>query len=219
MCAQNKMQTKQNQHESVMTQLTAENLGIEFEKRAVNPTGFSIWVRTLLQNWRQGTVGVKDRSEVSYSNKKPWKQKGTGRARAGSARSPLWRGGGITFGPQPRTRTLKISKKLKKNVMNSLFWNYLESGNIHLLSWQLPTIKPSTREAYSLLNGLGLLDKKLTLFLSMNDVLNYSSFINIPNVQVLFFDEANAFDVVNGGHWLVLQKDIDSFKEMVSKWD
>jgi len=53
----------------------------------------------------------------------------------------------------------------------------------------------------------------------MDDVLNYSSFVNIPNVQVLFFDEANAFDVVNGVHWLVLQKDIDSFKEMVSKWD
>ena len=67
----------------------------------------SIYIRSLLQNWRQGTVACKGRSDVGYSNKKPWKQKGTGRARAGSARSPLWRGGGVIFGPQPRTRVLK----------------------------------------------------------------------------------------------------------------
>ena len=64
------------------------------------PVAMAIYVRALLQNWRQGTVACKGRSDVSYSNKKPWKQKGTGRARAGSARSPLWRGGGVIFGPQ-----------------------------------------------------------------------------------------------------------------------
>lgn len=219
MCAQNRMQTEQKQHGSLVTQLTADTLGIEFEKRTINPVGFAIWVRALLQNWRQGTVGVKDRSEVSFSNKKPWKQKGTGRARAGSARSPLWRGGGVIFGPQPRTRTLKMSKNLKKGVMNSLLWNFLEAGNIHTLAWQLSSLKPSTKEACSVLKSNKLFDKKITLFLSMDDVLHYSSFINIPNVQVLFFDEVNAFDVVNSNCWLVLQKDIDSFKEMVSKWD
>lgn len=209
----------QNQQGSVVTKLTSENLGISGEKKSVNHVGFAIWVRALLQNWRQGTVGVKDRSEVSFSNKKPWKQKGTGRARAGSARSPLWRGGGVIFGPQPRTRTLKISKKLKKGILSSLLWNYLEAGRIHLLSWQLQSSKPSTKEAYTVLKMNALLDKKITLFLSMDDVLHYSSFANIPHVQVLFFDQANAYDVVTGDHWLVFQKDIDSFKEMVSKWD
>ena len=67
-----------------------------------------------MQNWRQGTVACKGRSDVAFSNKKPWKQKGTGRARAGSARSPLWRGGGVIFGPQPRTRMLKVAKQVKK---------------------------------------------------------------------------------------------------------
>ena len=58
---------------------------------------YAVWVRALMQNWRQGTVGCKSRGEISFSNKKPWKQKGTGRARAGSSRSPLWRSGGVIF--------------------------------------------------------------------------------------------------------------------------
>lgn len=64
-----------------------------------------------------------------------------------------------------------------------------------------------------------MLGKKVTLFLPVDDMLTSASFINIPNVQVLFFDQANAFDVTAGNHWLVLQKDLNSFKEMVSKWD
>lgn len=71
-------------------------------------------MRVYLQNVRQGTVGSKGRSDIAYTNKKPWKQKGTGRARAGSARSPLWRGGGVVFGPQARIKMLKVPKKLSK---------------------------------------------------------------------------------------------------------
>ena len=78
--------------------LSTKELGIETAQPEVSEVSFSNWVRALMQNWRQGTVGCKDRSEVGFSNKKPWKQKGTGRARAGSARSPLWRKGGVVFG-------------------------------------------------------------------------------------------------------------------------
>ena len=100
-----------------MNTLSAKDVNfVEPNNENKSSVGFSIWVRALLQNWRQGTVGSKDRSEVSFSNKKPWKQKGTGRARAGSARSPLWRGGGVVFGPQPRTRVLKTGKQVKRNV-------------------------------------------------------------------------------------------------------
>ena len=218
MCAQKKMQSPVNEH-GAKTSVTLETLGIDVEKNIVNSAGFAIWVRTLLQNWRQGTLGVKGRSEVSYSNKKPWKQKGTGRARAGSARSPLWRGGGVIFGPEPRTRTLKISKKLKKGIMNTLFWQHLEADKIHLIEGQITASKPSTKQAYQLLKNNGMLDKKVSIFVPIDDMLTYASFINIPNAQVLFFDEANAYDVVAGNHWLVFQKDLDSFKEMVSKWD
>src|ERR1700683_4830953 len=82
---------------------------LEIEKREESPKTYATAIRTLIQNWRQGTVGCKDRSEVAYSNRKPWKQKGTGRARAGSLRSPVWRKGGVTFGPQPRVRELSIN--------------------------------------------------------------------------------------------------------------
>src|SRR3989338_6099689 len=91
-----------------------------FSKEGSAPAGFSIVVRQLLQNWRQGTVACQTLAEVTGSNKKPFKQKGTGRARAGTVKSPLWRGGGVIFGPQPRTRTLKVSKKLRQSVSPGL---------------------------------------------------------------------------------------------------
>src|SRR5437588_407352 len=82
--------------------LTAKELALEPAKDRVAPKAFAIAIRTLRQNWRQGTVAVKGRADVSFSNRKPWRQKGTGRARAGSARSPLWRKGGVCHGPQER---------------------------------------------------------------------------------------------------------------------
>src|ERR1700731_1034429 len=83
--------------------ITPQDLSLKTEnRRKDNSKGFAVAIRVLLQNWRQGTVGCKDRSEVWRTGKKPWKQKGTGRARAGTPRSPLWRGGGIIFGPQAR---------------------------------------------------------------------------------------------------------------------
>src|SRR5438105_1375079 len=84
-------------------------------KYGVDSAGFSNYIRSLIQNWRQGTVACKTRGEIAFSNKKPWKQKGTGRARAGSRRSPLWRKGGVIFGPQSRVRTLKVGRAVKQN--------------------------------------------------------------------------------------------------------
>ncbi len=109
-----------------------------------------------MQNWRQGTVGCKDRSEVAFSNKKPWKQKGTGRARAGSARSPVWRGGGVTFGPQPRVRTLQVNKQVKKSVLADIASHYANNGKIVSLNWALSEQRPRTAEAFNALKEAGL---------------------------------------------------------------
>lgn len=200
------------------TALTRGDLGLEIEQREIASAGISINIRQLLQNWRQGTVGCKGRSDVSFSNRKPWKQKGTGRARAGSARSPLWRGGGVIFGPQARVRTLKVSKNLRQGVLNTLVCDYLDKGKIYMLPWDFNGTAPKTSYAYNLLKQSDLSNNKLVLFVSMDDVLVYSSFVNIPNVQVLTFDGVNAFDLMNGKNWVVLQKDLPAFKEMVSKW-
>ena len=110
MTAKKMTKTKETKKSVVLNAVSAKDLDLATEKRSELTVGFSIWIRTLRQNWRQGTVGCKGRSDVSFSNKKPWKQKGTGRARAGSARSPLWRGGGVIFGPQPRVRVLRLQR-------------------------------------------------------------------------------------------------------------
>jgi|GEM_PF-407112 large subunit ribosomal protein L4 len=190
----------------------------EDQKRTIDGKDFAISVRALLQNWRQGTVAAKGRSDVSFSNKKPWRQKGTGRARAGSARSPLWRKGGVCHGPQPRTRTLKVSKFLKRNVMSSLLWQYLDQGNVICLSHDLALDRPKTNVASKLLKDAGLQGKKVNIFVQANDPLTHASFSNIKNVRPLFFDQPNAFDLATAQSWVVLEKDLNAFKEMVSKW-
>jgi large subunit ribosomal protein L4 len=188
-------------------------------EKPVNPIAFSTWIRQLMLNWRQGTVSVKERSEVSFSNKKPWKQKGTGRARAGSARSPLWRHGGVMHGPQKRTRTLDLPQQAKNVVRNNLFWQFLNAGKIVGLDWALSGDRPQTSQAHEAFNKASLHDKKITLFLAAQDYLHYASVINIKNVQIVFFDQANAYDLVSADYWVVLNKDFDTFREMVASWN
>lgn len=198
--------------------LTAQDLEVS-TVGAISPRAFSVYVRSLLQGWRQGTVASQGRSDVSLTNKKPWKQKGTGRARAGSARSPLWRGGGVIFGPQERTRLLKINKKVRKNALSAVFNTYLTEGKIVAIDWQLMGFTPKTTQAYNILKQFSLVDKKIILFVAQGDMLTYASFINLPNVSVLYFDQPNAFDLMNGDRWMLLNKDMDRFKEMVSQWN
>ncbi len=218
MCAQKAAKTNDIAQGSIVEKLTRKNFDAELPQRNLDKASFAIYIRQLLQNWRQGTVACKGRSDVSYANRKPWKQKGTGRARAGSARSPLWRGGGIIHGPQKRVRTLKTSKQLRSGVLNTLFWNYLEQGKIAYLDWTLTHDTPKTSHAYKALQSAKLLDHKIAIFLSPDDAAHYSSFANIKNVKVLFFDEANAYSVASNDRLIFLKKDFDAFKEMVAKW-
>lgn len=198
--------------------VNAEDLGLSEDQRAQkNIEGFSQYIRALQQNWRQGTVACKGRSDVAFSNKKPWKQKGTGRARAGSARSPLWRKGGVIFGPQPRTRTLQVSKALKRSVCNSLLWDFLDRKHIVLLDWT-PQETPKTAHAAHALKEIGLAKRDIIFFVTPADMGTHTSFANIPNVRMLLYDQWNAYDVSGNSLWMVLQKDMDAFKEMVQQW-
>jgi len=198
--------------------VTIKDLGISLGDSSASSEAFSTWVRTLSQNWRQGTVSCKGRSDVARSGRKPWKQKGTGRARAGSARSPIWRGGGVTFGPQARVRSLRVSKKLKRKVLAGMLVEYLAAKKISSIDWSLEGDSPKTSAAYSALKKVGLHEKKVVLFLPADDRFVRASYANIANVNILFFDQANAFDLANSSHWLYLKKDADAFKDMVSRW-
>ncbi len=213
------MSTKEKtENQALPRALAASEVGYDREDLKASPGAVSQWIRALLQNWRQGTLATKGRSDVKMSNKKPWKQKGTGRARAGTARSPLWRGGGVTFGPQKRVRKLTVSKKMKRQVLGHLAHQFLSNDRVFIFDWQINGDKPSTAQAARLLKGADLSGKRVIMFIPMDDFMTYASFANIPQVKVLFFDQANAFDVMNADSWVVLNKDFESFKEMVSKW-
>lgn len=181
--------------------------------------GYAVWVRTLLQNWRQGTVGCKGRADVSYSTRKPWKQKGTGRARAGSAKSPIWRKGGVIFGPQARTRTLKVTKRVKYEVMRALFATYAQNNKIISYDFQLEADKPSAKAGALALKNMNIFGKKVSIFLQRDDYTNWLSLRNLPNVQIVSFDALNAYDLSNSDYLVVLKKDFGQFKDMVAQWN
>ena len=201
------------------TVITLQTINVSGEQGAtLNKEGYSQCVRTLLQNWRQGTVACKGRSDVAFSNKKPWKQKGTGRARAGSARSPLWKGGGVIFGPQPRTRTMTVSKNLRKSVCSALLHDYVGKGNVMSINWSPVEGAPKTAHAFTALKQAGIAHKNIIFFVKPDDMYTHLSFANIPNVRMLLYDQWNVYDISNGEMWLFLQKDMDTFKEMVNLW-
>lgn len=214
------MAKMQEMQKNIAKNVTLQDLGLDVSaKKDVSPRAYSMVIRSLLQNWRQGTVACKGRADVtSRSNKKPWKQKGTGRARAGSPRSPLWRGGGVTFGPQERVRTLTVPKKLKRNVCNNLLFDFIESGKVICLDWQLEGDRPKTKPVAAMLEAVSLAGHKLSMFLSMDDMLMHASAANIPEIRLLSFDQANAFDLSDSDYWVFFQKDFDRFKEMVLQW-
>lgn len=208
--------------------VTSESSAIEFlsmkDLELVAPEkdmaqGYAIWIRALLQNWRQGTVGCKGRADVSLSTRKPWKQKGTGRARAGMAKSPLWRGGGVIFGPQPRTRTLKVTKRTKYDVMRALLSAYVENNKIISYDLQLADGKPSTKAGALALQNMNIAGKKVSVFLQRDDYASWLSLRNLPNIQILSFDALNAYALSNSDYLVVLKKDFSNFKDMVAQWN
>lgn len=201
-----------------MRTLNAQDCGITTGVPSNSLHSFATYARLLMQNWRQGTVWAQGRSDVSLTNKKPWKQKGTGRARAGSARSPLWRGGGVIFGPQERVRQLKLNKKMRRLALLQVLEKFATENKIMAFDWNNTQNKPKTSLAKDFLKQASLLDKKVVLFIKPDDVMTYASFANIKNVSMLYFDQPNVFDLVNSDQWIFLQKDMDAFKEMVAQW-
>ena len=200
------------------TSLTAQDLGLRVNTDVRSPKNFSVAVRVLLQNWRQGTVACKNRSQVSGSNKKPWKQKGTGRARAGAVTSPLWRGGGVVFGPQARVRTLRVSKKLWRVVARELVQKVIDHKRLLVVDWSLELDRPNTKQAYSVLKNAGITGVQVNVFLTPQDGKTVASFVNIPRVRVVYMDAPNAYDLSDAQYWVVFRNDVDAFKKMVAQW-
>ncbi len=198
--------------------LGAKDLGITKSDESLSPSAFAQAIRGLLHNWRQGTVGCQSRSQVTGSTKKPWRQKGTGRARVGSVKSPLWRGGGVIFGPQKRTRTLKVTKKLRHAVVRDILQGVLDNKRLLVLDWSLKGDKPNTKQAMEVIKTAKLKGEQVNIFVPANDLVTAKSFLNIPSARIVFMDAPNAYVLSDAGHWVVFKKDIDAFKTMVAQW-
>lgn len=152
-------------------------------------------VVNFLANQRQGTHATKTRGLVSGGGKKPWRQKHTGRARAGSIRSPLWKGGGIVFGPHPRDYSYKLPKRKKRLALMGALSKKLNDGEVVVIN-DLSIEKPKTKEMITILKNLGLIDKSVLIVVpEKNDNILLSA-RNIPNVNVTRADDLNIYDVL-----------------------
>jgi large subunit ribosomal protein L4 len=213
------MSQKTTEDSSLKNQtLDAKDFGIKKSDSALSPEAFAQAIRGLLFNWRQGTVGSQTRSQVTASTKKPWRQKGTGRARVGSVKSPLWRGGGVIFGPQKRTRTLKVSKKLRHAVIRDLLQGVLDNKRLLVVDWSLKGDKPNTKQAFEMIKTAKLENIQINVFVPADDFMTVKSFINISSARIVFMDSPNAYVLSDAQHWVVFKKDIDAFKTMVAQW-
>jgi len=152
-------------------------------------------VKTFLGNQRQGTAKTKTRSFISGGNQKPWRQKGTGRARQGSTRAPHWRGGGIVFGPIPRDYRSDIPRKVKQLARRSAFNARAREGALIVVD-AMAFDAPKTKQLAGMLEKMGLEGKKvLVLSNGLNRNL-YLSGRNLPSAQVKSFADASAYDLI-----------------------
>jgi large subunit ribosomal protein L4 len=143
---------------------------------------------------RAGTQSTKTRAEVRGGGAKPWKQKGTGRARAGSIRAPHWRGGGVALGPKPRSYAQRTPKKMINLALRSALSDRAAEGNVIVIDeWAFES--PKTKDALATLSALGVEGKALVV-LGSDDVNAARSFRNIPSVQIIEARELNAYDVL-----------------------
>jgi large subunit ribosomal protein L4 len=143
---------------------------------------------------RQGTHKVKTRAEVRGGGRKPWKQKGTGRARQGSIRSPQWKGGGVVFGPTPRSYGYKLPKKVRRLAIKSALSSKVLDNSVIVLD-QLSLAQPKTKEFAAILKNLNVVSKTLVVTSSFDDNVALST-RNIPGVKFLTAEGLNVLDVM-----------------------
>lgn len=162
---------------------------------------------------RQGTHDTKTRGEVSGGGRKPFRQKGTGRARQGSTRSPHYRGGGIVWGPHPRSYEIKVNRKEVKLAMRSALSVKLAEGALKVID-DLEFEKPSTKEAVAVLKGLGI-EGRVTIVLPDNNINAFLSFRNIPKVRVIAVSESNTRDFLDNGTLVFTSASLKRIEEVL----
>lgn len=164
---------------------------------------------------RQGTHAVKNRSAVRGGGKKPWHQKGTGRARQGSIRSPQWRGGGVVFGPTPRSYGYKLPQKVRQLALKSVYSEKVAENKLVAVD-ALNFDAPKTAEFVKVLEALAIERKVLVIFENEGNKFAELSARNIPNVQVTTANSASVLDIVNNDKILVTQAALSQIEEVLA---
>ncbi|PJM79467.1 50S ribosomal protein L4 [Bifidobacterium scaligerum] len=158
---------------------------------------------------RQGTHATKTRGMVSGGGKKPWKQKGTGRARQGSIRAPQWYHGGTVFGPQPRDYSQRTPKKMKAAALRYILSDRANAGRIAVVDFGI-TDTPSTKAAVAALNPV-ISDKFATIVFTRENINEWLSVRNLPNVHPIFVDQLNTYDVVTAQYVVFTKEAFEAF--------
>lgn len=182
---------------------------------AITPNEQALFDAVMLQraNVRQGTHSVKNRSAVSGGGRKPWRQKGTGRARQGTIRAPQWRGGGVVFGPTPRKYKLKMNKKVRRLALKSALSTKLINGDIIVID-NLNLTTPKTKDFVQVVNNLNI-DRK-GLFVTANiDGNVYLATRNVNNILVQEPSEINVLDLLNVNKLVLTVEAVNKIEEVL----
>ena len=164
---------------------------------------------------RSGTASTKNVGEVAGTNKKPWRQKGTGRARAGSFQSPLWVGGGVVFGPRPRDFSKKVSKKTKQLALRKALGERLKAGDVVVVD-ALKLETPKTKDFIGVISRLDLKGSTLVVSADVDKNLTLAS-RNVPNVALTTSDSLNTYDVLRPGKLLFTKDAFEKVEKRLKK--
>lgn len=169
-------------------------------------------VKQQLANRRQGTASTKTRANVSGGGKKPWRQKGTGRARAGSIRSPLWRKGGIVFGPHPRDYSYKVPKRVRKEALRSALAMRLKEGRLRILDG-IELKKPKTKEILGILKNLGITRGLIVDIANPNLELATR---NLKDVRALRVEGLNLYTILSYDNLIITSSALERIEGILS---
>ena len=172
-------------------------------------------VRMQRASWRQGTSNTRTRGMVSGGGCKPFRQKGTGRARQGTIRAPQFRGGGTVFGPHPRSYAFKVNRKEIKLAMRSALSAKLADGQFFVVK-DFGIETPKTKEAVKILKALGLDDRRVTLIVGNSDVETFLSFRNLPLVNVFPVAEINTYELLDNKALVVTEEALAYIEEVLA---
>ncbi len=178
----------------------------------VNTAVLHAAVKQYLANQRQGTQSTLTRTEVSGGGKKPWRQKGTGRARQGSTRAPQWTHGGVALGPKPRSYRISMNKKVKRIAMKSALSDKVATENMIVID-SIAANEYKTKVMANMLTAVGAAKKSLVV-LAEKDEKVVASLSNIPGVKVAYVNTLNVYDILNAGSFVCAKAAVEKIEEV-----